>query len=374
MARLQSTELDALLALARDKSLAGRRALVATIGDLFFARNEILSEREKALMTDILRQLIHDVEITVRRALADRLADQPAAPLELVRALASDQIEVAHPLLVNSTVLQDPDLIEIIRHRTLEHQLAIAIRKSVSEEVADALVETDVVDVVKLLLENGNAQISQGTLDYLVEQSQRVDAYQNPLLRRPELDAQLAKRMYWWVSAALRAHILEHFEIDPNQLDETMERAVQALAATPAAPPPKAIELAARLAEQKQISPSLMLQTLRDGEVALFAALFQRFTGIRLPLVHRMLFEPGGEGLCIACRGAGIDKSTFASIYVLTRKARGQEQSAALSEMAGILGLFDRIGPEIAGTLLKKWQRDPNFVNAIWQLEQPGPG
>jgi uncharacterized protein (DUF2336 family) len=372
MARLQSSELDALLALARDKSLAGRRALVATIGDLFFARNEILSEREKALMTDILRQLIHDVEITVRRALADRLADQPTAPVELVRALANDQIEVAHPLLVNSTVLQDPDLIEIIRHRTLEHQLAIAIRKSVSEEVADALVETDAVDVVKLLLENGDAQISQGTIDYLVEQSQRVDAYQNPLLRRPELDAQLAKRMYWWVSAALRAHILEHFEIDPNQLDETMERAVQALAATPAAPPPKAVELAAKLAEQKQISPSLMLQTLRDGEVALFAALFQRFTGIRLPLVHRMLFEPGGEGLCIACRGAGIDKSTFASIYVLTRKARGQEQSAALGEMAGILGLFDRIGPEAAGTLLKKWQRDPNFVNAIWQLEQPG--
>jgi uncharacterized protein (DUF2336 family) len=371
MARLLSSELDALLALARDKSLAGRRALVATIGDLFFARNEILTEREKALMTDILRQLIHDVEITVRRALADRLADQPTAPPELVRALANDQIEVAHPLLVNSTVLQDPDLIEIIRHRTLEHQLAIAIRKSVSEAVAEALVETEAVDVVKLLLENGNAQISQSTLDYLVEQSQRVDAYQNPLLRRPELDAQLAKRMYWWVSAALRAHILEHFEIDPSQLDETMERAVQALAATASAPPPKAVELAARLAEQKQISPSLMLQSLRDGEVALFAALFQRFTGIRLPLVHRMLFEPGGEGLCIACRGAGIDKSTFASIYVLTRKARGQEQSAALSEMAGILGLFDRICPEAAGTLLKKWQRDPNFVNAIWQLEQP---
>jgi|HubBroStandDraft_1064217.scaffolds.fasta_scaffold00037_50 uncharacterized protein (DUF2336 family) len=374
MARIDGKELDYLSELARDKTLAGRRALVATIGDLFFANSEVLSDREKALMTEILRHLIHDIEIAVRRALADRLAEQPTAPAELVRALANDAIEVAHPLLVNSEVLQDLELIEIIRNRTLEHQLAIAIRKSLSEQVADALVETDDVDVIKTLLENTQAQISQKTLEYLVEQSQRVDAYQNPLLRRPDLSGELAMRMYWWVSAALRAHIVEHFDVDPSELDVTMEHAVQELASLPAGLPPKAVELAARLAELGQISPTLMLQTLRDGEVALFAALFARFTGIRLQLVHRMLFELGGEGLCIACRGAGIDKSTFASLYVLTRKARGREHPAPLGDMAGILALYERIKPDAAATLLKKWQRDPNFLRAIWQLEQPKRG
>ena len=151
-----------------------------------------------------MRQLIHDVEVSVRRALAERLSEQPLAPHELVIALANDEIEVAHPLLVNSDVLQDLELIEIIRNRTLEHQLAIGIRKSVSEEVTDALIATDSVDVIKTLLENHHAKISQRTMEYLVEQSQRVDTYQNPLLRRPDLDTTLAKRMYWWVSAALR--------------------------------------------------------------------------------------------------------------------------------------------------------------------------
>ena len=374
MERVEGEDLDYLFELARDKTVAGRRMLVATIGDLFFAQNEVLTDREKSLMTEILRQLIHDVEITVRRALADRLAEQPTAPPDLVRALANDSIEVAHPLLVNSHVLQDLELVEIIRNRTLEHQLAIAIRKSLSEEVTEALVETGHVDVIKTLLENGQAQISRNTMEYLVEQSQRVDTYQNPLLRRPDLDTQLAKRMYWWVSAALRAYILEHFDVDPNELDDTMETAVQELTSGPLAPAPKAVELAARLSEQNQISPALMLQTLRDGEVALFAAMFARFTGIRLQLVHRMLFEAGGEGLCIACRGAGIDKSTFASVFVLTRKARGRDQPSQLGEMAGILALYERIKPDAAGTLLKKWQRDPNFLRAIWQVEQPMRG
>jgi len=345
--------------------------LVATIGDLFFSQHDILSDRERALMTEILRQLIHDVEVSVRRALAERLAEQPLAPHELVIALANDDIEVAHPLLVNSDVLQDLELIEIIRNRTLEHQLAIGIRKSVSEEVTDALIATDSVDVIKTLLENHHAKISQRTMEYLVEQSQRVDTYQNPLLRRPDLETTLAKRMYWWVSAALRSYILERYEVDPGELDETMESTVKALTEGDGEFKPKAVALADELADRKEITPALIVKTLREGEVALFAALFARYTGIRLQLVQRMLFEPGGEGLAIACKGSGIDKSTFASIYVLTRKARGRDSVNHLADMAGILGLFDRIKEDAAGMLLKKWQRDPNFLRAIWQIEQP---
>lgn len=371
MSKVERDDLEYLFELARDKTVAGRRMLVATIGDLFFSQHDILSDRERALMTEILRQLIHDVEVSVRRALAERLAEQPLAPHELVVALANDEIEVAHPLLVNSDVLQDLELIEIIRNRTLEHQLAIGIRKAVSEEVSDALIATDSIDVIKTLLENHNAKISQRTMEYLVEQSQRVDTYQNPLLRRPDLETTLAKRMYWWVSAALRTYILERYEVDPAELDETMESTVKALTEGDGEARPKAVELADELADRQEITPALIVKTLREGEVALFAALFGKYTGIRLQLVQRMLFEPGGEGLAIACKGSGIDKSTFASIYVLTRKARGRDSVNHLADMAGILGLYDRIKEDAAGMLLKKWQRDPNFLRAIWQIEQP---
>src|SRR4051812_41760489 len=94
-----------LLELARDKTVAGRRALVGIVSDLFFVSGEALSDRERSLMSEILRQLIHDVEVEVRRALAGRLAKEARAPRELVLALANDEIEVAHPILVHSSVL-----------------------------------------------------------------------------------------------------------------------------------------------------------------------------------------------------------------------------------------------------------------------------
>ncbi len=168
-------ELQFLLDLALDKSLEGRRTLTATIGDLFTKRDKVLTERERALMSDILRKLIHDCEMAVRRDLSERLAKAPNPPHDLIVSLANDDIEVAEPILMRSEVLRDPELIRVIRHRTQQHQLAIAMRRSLSEHVSDALVETGNVDVVKTLLENSDAKISEATMEYLAEESRRVD-------------------------------------------------------------------------------------------------------------------------------------------------------------------------------------------------------
>ena len=160
MADQTQIDFNELLSLARDKSVDGRTRLVQIVGDLFFDTDTVLKDAERTIMTDILRQLIHDVEMRVRQVLAERMAAETGAPHELIAALANDQIEVAHPILTQSTVLQDIELIEIIQHRTMGHQLAIAMRETVSEAVSDALIETGNVDVIKTLLENESADIS----------------------------------------------------------------------------------------------------------------------------------------------------------------------------------------------------------------------
>ena len=197
-----------LLALAHNKSVESRRTLLNNISDLFLAKDGRLSERERVLMAGIVSQLIHDVEMSVRRELAERLANEPNAPRELVVTLANDAIEIAHPILHQSGILNDTDLIDIVKHRTQEHRLAVATRTQLSPEVSQALVDTGDKDVVEALINNHDAEISRHAMDYLVAESQQVDRFQQPLLRRPDLPLQLAHRMFWWVSAALREHII----------------------------------------------------------------------------------------------------------------------------------------------------------------------
>ena len=85
--------------------------------------------------------------MAVRRIIAEQLSKISEAPKDLILLLANDEAEVAYSILHDSAVLQDEDLIEVIRHRTQEHHLATSVRRTVSEEVADAeLIDSDIPD------------------------------------------------------------------------------------------------------------------------------------------------------------------------------------------------------------------------------------
>ncbi|MDH3739243.1 MAG: DUF2336 domain-containing protein, partial [Alphaproteobacteria bacterium] len=193
-------DVDTLMRLARDKSVGSRIKLADIIGDLFFGPANTLTEAERSIMAGILRQLVQDAETDVRKHLAIQLSNQTDAPHDLVITLANDDSEVAYPILLKSRVLRDQDLVEIIHHRTLEHQLTVAMRDTISPIVSTSLVETGEESVIKRLLENHNAEIARDTMAHLVAQSRKLDSLQRPLVHRSDLPADLAEKMYWWVS------------------------------------------------------------------------------------------------------------------------------------------------------------------------------
>ncbi len=148
-----------LLKLAHDKSVEGRATLASIISDLFDSKRNTLSDRERKLMFKIMHGLIHEVEVSVRKNFSRQLVSLPDVPQELLSELINDEIDVAYPLLVNSTVLRDIDLVDVVRLRTHEHQLAISLRKGIGVEVSDALAENGNEGIIKSLLENPSAQI-----------------------------------------------------------------------------------------------------------------------------------------------------------------------------------------------------------------------
>jgi uncharacterized protein (DUF2336 family) len=382
MAVSPDTEMQDLLDLARDKSASGKSQLVQVVGDLFFEEERVLNERERTLMTDILRQLIQDVEVSVRKALADRMAEESGAPSVLINILANDELDVAHNILLNSEVLQDLELIEIIQHQTFEHQLTIAMRNKVSEAVSEALVETGNTKVIKTLIENETAQISDDTIETLVNASKTEEPFQEPLLNRPDLSPHLAKRMYWWVSAALRKHIVEEYQIDPTELDQKIESTIKDLLGEPEADGShgeidtrslqQASHLAQKLADKQAITPQVLLQTLRKGEVRMFEGMFAQLTGLRPNLVRRIVFEPGGEGLAIACKAIGMLKPDFGSLFLLSRSARPGDKVVDPSEVSRVMTFFDRLRQDTAEKVVGRWKLDPNYLFALKQVEGGG--
>ena len=140
------------------------------------------------------------------------------------------------------------------------------------------------------LLQNATAEISRATLEYLVEQSRRIDAYQEPILRRGDLPVDLAKRMYSWVSNALRQYIVENFAIDENELSRLLDDAIEEETGRTEAQQRSdaASRLIAMLSEGAQATPGLPLDASEEGEVRLFIGILRQ----RTSLWEAMLMDP----------------------------------------------------------------------------------
>ncbi len=374
-----------LLTLARDTSITARTRLVEEIADLFSERETVLSQHERTMMIQILEKLIRDFEMSVRHALAERLAEEPKAPTALISILANDEIEVARPVLMRSDVLRDHELIEIVRNRTRQHRLAITLRRDLSESLTEAIAENGEEDVIRSLLCNANARISEATMEYLVDQARQVDSFQEPLVGRRDLSGPLAKRLMGYVSAALRVRILEQYDIGENDLDDALEHIIQDLSTEeePAVRRPKCEQfmgaagskdpvwkLARSISEERKIDAPLIIKVLRRGEIALFEALFGEFSRIHPPRLQHILYEEGGRSLAVVCRALNVEKANFAPIFLLTRKERnGETQPADPRELSRALSFFSDIHVEAARQVLRRWQRTPDYLNAVETIE-----
>lgn len=365
-----------LFQLARDKSVQGRTALAKVISDLFDNQEKVLTDREKRLMFNILHNLIHEIEASVRAKLSEKMATLIDAPHDLVVQLANDEFDVAYPILTKSKVLRDMDLIDVIRLRTNEYHLAITLRDDVSEEVSGALVEIGDETIIESLLNNQNAKISISTMEYLVEQSKRVDTFQEPLLHRHDLKEDLAKRMFMWVSAALRNHIVDRYEIDSVTVDALLDQAAhEELDKTlldHRESKSRTKQLAGTLKTDGAVTPEMLVQALKDGEAALFLSLLSELTQLSDILTKRIVFEEGGEGMAIACKAVGISELHFAVIFRKSRGANPELLRTLNQDINKVLDLFRSMDPNAAKKVLSMWQRGSDYLSALREIDLDG--
>jgi uncharacterized protein (DUF2336 family) len=142
------------------------------ITDLFLAGSASYSQQQVELFDEVVKVMVEEIEVKTRIKLAHRFAADPAAPAVLVRAIAAnDDIAVAAPVLSQSPVLTEPDLVASASTQSQDHLLAIAQRETISEVITDILIERGEQQVVHAVAKNAGAQISDDGFDELVQRA-----------------------------------------------------------------------------------------------------------------------------------------------------------------------------------------------------------
>ncbi len=359
-----TSKLENLIEVAHEASSDKRRELLEGVTDLFMDDGPGMNDQEQTIAADILGKVVTEVEREVRARLSHRLADLDDAPADLIRQLASDEIQVARPLLERSGVLSDQDLVEIINKQGKEHQLSVSLRGNISEGVSDALVAKGDDEVVLSLINNASAEISRGAMEAIVDRSETSEELHEPLLNRKDLPSDLMHNMFWWVSSALKKHILTETQVDEETVDRMLAEAEQGMVREAEEEDDKLgrVERAVRRRMRLgQLNQDALVQYLRRGQVPEFIAGLGYLTDVDQNTARRIVFTPGHEAVAVACRAKGFDLSTFSTIVLLldgaTDSASGEveKQLRRPEEVAELLELYKEIPVETAKRAMRFW-------------------
>ncbi|MCF8466796.1 MAG: DUF2336 domain-containing protein [Sneathiella sp.] len=345
-------EIKVLVGLAENKKPAQREFLFKKITDFLVNDDHSFTEAEKEIMGDIICRITNDVEKSIRTHFAKRLARKPDVPKALMVFLANDDIEVALPILKDCGLLSEPDLLNIVKHRSTQHRLAIAARENISENVCTALCKINNPDVTIRLLENHSAQMPLLMLTYLGEQSEFIPEYQRPLLERPFLPKPIAEKMYRWVSVSLREYIVENFKVDARSLEIDIADREQTINPISNESDPS-FRLVEKLYTSGELSARFMIKSLHQGEVDLFEFAFAKLLGVDIEEIRYIVYAENPEILAVACRALKIDRVIFKTIYDLTSSIRNKGASILSPAKSVPMDFYDLLTEDAAKAALQ---------------------
>lgn len=297
-----------------------RSEIYLAVATLFRVQGAQLSTRERALMRDILKRLTLDVEMAIRIALAERLADDPDAPLDLILLLVDDKVEVARPIILRSQKLTDESLLEILVDADDERQAVCAARPRIGEPVTAKLAESDAEPVLVTLLRNATARIDTNTFAALVEKSRHIAALQEPLARRQDFPPALAGRLSLWVSDALRAYLVQSGRLPAGS--GLVDDAARAVSSSSGGNREGGRKLIDKLAAAGQLKAGFLVRVLQQGQTELFELGFARLLGVDPIHFCDAFYRKGPRPAALACHAVGIDRCVFPTVYNHSRRAR----------------------------------------------------
>ena len=337
---------------------------VGRVTALFLASAERYNDEQIALFGDVFERLINTIEL---RALADigarialaelsaQLAPLPQAPSSVIGRLARhEEIDIARPVLTESSKLTNDDLVEIARGHSEKHLVAIAGRWWLQEVVTDALLARRFPSVSRRLVDNPGAKMSPAGFAMIVAQAIGDGELAVATGIRADLPKDLRTKLLRSATDAVRTRLLSRA---PPYLFEEIRAAVAAASGGTERELSRerdfagARQLIAQLRRDGALTEAMLLGFARqkryEETVAALAALAQ--TGIEI--VRPLMQSLNSDGILVPCKVANLRWETVGAIL----DCRFSTGVTAESELNKLKCQYEELTSENAHRLLKLW-------------------
>jgi uncharacterized protein (DUF2336 family) len=362
-----------------------RVALFKRLADVVCLPASRVNAFERSMVADLLVDMLREAPLEDRMRVSRRLCSQVEIPANLVRVLLGDHIEVAQTLLEECPSLSDADLLECARSATMEHRRLIAARRGIGDVLSEAVVAPMEPAVVKALLRNTEARLSNASVELVVAATREAPHFIPPLLRRPELRPQHAYVMFWWADAEARRLILQRFAVSREVLQDAASD-VFAMAAAEGwsdAISHRALYFIGRrqrnrsaLSRSGFLSVEEAVGAAREGMTRELAEEISYLAGLTPMTGAKILTDPGGEALAVLCKAAELPKTAVRILWTAMRRPETDEAGRPSPALERALITYDAIAVDRAQTVLRYWNWElsstltPALLRAIREGEE----
>ena len=179
-----------------DRPNSRRFTILRKLTDLFLAGAETYSDESIQFFDELMGRLINRIERQALIELSQKLAPVDRAPRGVIGRLSNDDdFAIAQPVLEQSSVLTESDLVQIAKTKSQDHLYAIASRAQISAPVTDVLVERGDSRVAGKVTGNTGARFSRWGLTQAVQRAEHDEAIAVAIVNRADLPDDLLEEL-----------------------------------------------------------------------------------------------------------------------------------------------------------------------------------
>ncbi len=273
-----------------------------------------LTEAETESARQVLDLMCNDAAVLVRRALAVTLRNSPKLPRDIAIRLAKDVDAIAIPVLKNSPVITDEDLVEIVLSGSAEKQTAIAQRPTLGEGLTEVIALYGAKPAVEACTLNEGASFSDDAYAGLLKRFANDNDIKGALVSRSSLPAHITEKLVNMVSGELFDRLVNKHELPPQLAIEiasgARERATLDLVeqAGLSSDPERFVQ---QLHLNGRLTPSLIMRSLCLGHMNFVEYAMAELAGIPRSKAWLMMHDAGTLGLKTIFERAGLPSGMF---------------------------------------------------------------
>jgi uncharacterized protein (DUF2336 family) len=348
-------------AVSRGTPESRRRALWHTT-DLMIAGS--YSEDEIWTFGEVIGRLADEIEVAARAQLAERLARFDRAPVNIIHKLAfDDEIDVAGPVLRESERLEPYALIANVCLKGQGHMLAITQRKSIDESVTDVLVTRGDQEVVKSVVNNKGARLSEFGFLHMI---QRADG-DSILAEQLGLRKDIPRHVFQQLIAKASDDVRKRLERERPGMGEHIQSTVSDVAGelqSKFGPVSRSYHVAKRVVTTQhrqgnlnESSISLYARSHKLDEVTIGLSLL---CALPADVIERAVLDKNRKTLLILVKALDFSWATTMSLLFLGAK----DHRITANELSGLEREYGRLNIKTSRSVLELYQKRKHVGDA----------